>query len=108
MEFVFKLVEKKTTNPETLNRLRKMMLCFETFVNTVFPEFRVYLSEDETKTTTQDEIITEGIEAGNLKKYGKDNLEAVLWYVKPELQSDFMRCLNHGLINFEKNMLNTQ
>lgn len=47
VKFVFELVEKKTTNPETLNRLRKFMMLTETFANSLFPEFRVHLKEKD-------------------------------------------------------------
>lgn len=49
MEFIFKLKERKTTNPETLNRLRRLMMGFEQTANLVMPEFRVHLEEKDRK-----------------------------------------------------------
>jgi hypothetical protein len=45
LEFRYKLIERKTTNPETLNRLRRLMMSFEQVANQVMPEFRIHLEE---------------------------------------------------------------
>ena len=49
MKFVFEIVKEDIIKSEqsAYNRLRRMMMTFETMVNTVMPEFRVHLKEEE-------------------------------------------------------------
>lgn len=50
MRFIFEYKDPdgfKENKRDRLNKIRKMMMCFENMINTVFPAVRVHLSEDE-------------------------------------------------------------
>ena len=49
MRFIFEVVNKevKASEDSDYNRLRRMMMAFETMINTVLIEFHVHLRKEE-------------------------------------------------------------